>query len=110
MLLMSGPEKSKKIATLIIGGMKDKGFPKEEDKGEDYDGSSPSMFDSEGEDEEMDAGSAKKSAARALMRSIKEGDESTFMDALETIVDQLIMARESSEEYSDDDERKGEDY
>lgn len=103
MMMMGGPGKSKKIATIIIGGMKSSGGEKSPDKaGDDY-GPRSGM---ESEEETMDAGSALKSSARAIMSAIKDGDESALLDSLQTFFMQCQTDWEKSED-ENEAEREG---
>ena len=93
MLLMGSPEKSKKIATVIIGKMR--GDEKNPDERDEY---SPMKE----EEETMDTGSAMKASARAIISAVKDGDEGKLVDAMQAFFEQCYANHEDSEETSEE--------
>ena len=95
MLLMGSPEKSKKIATVIIGKMR--GDEKNPDERDEY-----SPMKEEEEEETMDTGSAMKASARAIISAVKDGDEGKLVDAMQAFFEQCYANHEDSEETSEE--------
>lgn len=88
-MLMMGPGKSKKIATLIIGSM---GSDSKEEKPMDY------CSDEKEESDSVDHDSALEAAAKGMISCLKKEDPKGLADAMKTFVHCCMNEMSDTEE------------